>query len=88
MDESTRKYLAEIGRRGGRKSRRRLDPETAREMVRVREARRAFREFYATCFWSYRPDLQIGLNDVEWVAETLRRNGNLAAWQAASRLCR
>ena len=88
MDESTRKYLAEIGRRGGRKSRRRLDPETARAMVRVREARRAFREFYATCFWSYRADLEIGLNDVEWVAETLRRNGNLEAWRAAGRLCR
>ncbi|WP_420633054.1 hypothetical protein [Candidatus Palauibacter sp.] len=87
MNESTRKYLAEIGRRGGQKSRRRLDPETARAMVRVREARRAFREFYATCFWSYRPDLEIGLNDVDWVAETLRRNGNLAAWRAASRLC-
>ena len=87
MDENTRQYLAEIGRRGGRKSRRRLDPETAREMVRVREARRAFREFYATCFWSYRPDLEIGLNDVEWVAETLRRNGNLRAWRVAGRLC-
>ena len=87
MDESTRKYLAEIGRRGGRKSRRRLDPDTARAMVRVREARRAFREFYATCFWSYRADLEIGLNDVEWVAETLRRNGNLKAWRAAGRLC-
>ncbi|WP_420636921.1 hypothetical protein [Candidatus Palauibacter sp.] len=87
MDEKMRQYLAEIGRRGGRKSRRRLDPETARAMVRVREARRAFREFYATCFWSYRPDLEIGLNDVDWVAETLRSNGNLAAWQAASRLC-
>lgn len=87
MDESTRKYLAEIGRRGGRKSRRRLDPETARAMVRVREARRAYREFYATCFWSYRADLEIGLNDVEWVAETLRRNGNLKAWQVAGRLC-
>ena len=56
-------------------------------MVRVREARRAFREFYATCFWSYRADLEIGPNDVEWVAETLRRNGNLKAWRVAGRLC-
>jgi len=87
MDEGTRKYLADIGRRGGRKSRRRLDSETARAMVRVREARRAYREFYATCFWSYRPDLEIGLNDVEWVAETLKRNGNLKAWRVAGRLC-
>lgn len=87
MDKRTREYLAEIGRRGGKQSRRRLDPEAARAMMRVREARRAFRKFYATCFWSYRPDLEIGLNDVEWVAETLRRNGNLEAWRVASRLC-
>lgn len=38
-----RRYLAEIGARGGRKSRRTLDPETARQMVRAREARRAER---------------------------------------------
>ena len=40
---SVRKYLAEIGRRGGIKSRRVLDPETARRMVAIREARRAAR---------------------------------------------
>ena len=38
---SLRKYLAEIGRRGGIKSRRELKPETARRMVAIREARRA-----------------------------------------------
>jgi hypothetical protein len=40
-------YLAEIGSRGGRKSRRTLDPDTARAMVRVREARRAHRAYRA-----------------------------------------
>jgi hypothetical protein len=35
------KYLAEIGRRGGTRSRRTLDPDTARRMVEIREARRA-----------------------------------------------
>ena len=88
MDDSIRRYMAEVGRRGGRKSRRTLDPETARAMVRVREARRAYREFHATCFWSYRKDLEIGLADVEWVAETLKKNGNMKAWRAAGRLCR
>ena len=87
MDKAVRNYLAEIGRRGGRKSRRALDTETARSMVRVREARRAFRKFYATCFWSYRADLTIGSADVEWVAETLRKNGDMRAWRIASRLC-
>src|SRR5215218_9686329 len=42
---SLRKYLAEIGRRGGIRSRRVLDPETARRMVAIREARRAARRF-------------------------------------------
>ena len=40
---SIREYLAEIGRRGGIKSRRALTPETARRMVAIREARRAAR---------------------------------------------
>lgn len=83
-----RGYLREIGRRGGLRSRRRLDPETARDMVRVREARRAFRRFRTTCFWSYRPDLEIGLDQVGWVAEQLRKHGNREAWRIAARLCR
>lgn len=40
---SIRKYLAEIGRRGGITSRRELAPEIARRMVAIREARRAAR---------------------------------------------
>ena len=86
MDSAIHSYLAEIGRRGGRKSRRSLDPETARAMVRVREARRAFRKFHSTCFWSYRKDLEIGLADVDWVAETLKKNGDMRAWRMAGRL--
>ena len=87
MNSTIREYLAEIGRRGGSRSRRALDPETARAMVRVREARRAFRDFHATCFWSYRKDLLVGLADVDWVAETLRKNGDMRAWRVARRLC-
>jgi hypothetical protein len=37
------RYLAEIGRRGGIRSRRVLDPDVARRMVAIREARRAAR---------------------------------------------
>ncbi len=57
-------------------------------MVRVREARRAFREFHAQCFWSYRKDLEIGSEHVDWVAEQLRKNGDMRAWKVAERLCR
>lgn len=85
---SVRKYLARIGRRGGLKSRRRLDSETARDMVRVREARRAFRRYRISCFWSYRPDLRITLADVPWVAEQLMKHGDREAWRIAARLCR
>ncbi|MCZ8205994.1 hypothetical protein [Gemmatimonas sp.] len=85
---SVRSYLAEIGRRGGTKSRRTLDPDAARDMVRVREARRAFRTYYASCFWSYRPDLIITRDDVAWVAEQLRKHGDRAAWLMAAKLCR
>ncbi len=88
MTDIIREYLAEIGRRGGKKSRRTLDSETARDMVRVREARRAYRRFRTSCFWSYRPDLLVGLDDVDWVAETLMKNGNREAWQVGRSLCR
>ena len=88
MTDKIRKYLAEIGRRGGQVSRRTLDPETARSMVRVREARRAYRRFRTSCFWSYRPDLHIGLDDVDWVAQTLMKNGGREAWRVGRSLCR
>ena len=60
--------------------------DTTPAMVRVREARRAYRKYYAMCFWSYRKDLVIGPGDVEWVAETLRKNGDMRAWRVAGRL--
>ena len=68
MDSGVRKYLSAIGQRGGRKSRRVLDAETAKDMVRVREARRAYRRFHASCFWSFDPDYVVTLSDVPWVA--------------------
>jgi hypothetical protein len=87
MKRSIREYLAEIGRRGGRASRRELSPEQARAMVRVREARRAYWRFHAQCFWSHPPDLEITAADVPWVAEQLRCHGGREAWEVAARLC-
>ena len=87
MDRALRNYFAEIGRRGGKRSRRALPPATAREMVRVREARRAYRRFYHQCFWSYAPDLKIQAVDVPWVTERLRKCGGAAAWKVAAKLC-
>lgn len=87
MHAAVRRYLAEIGRRGGRKSRRALAPETARGMVRVREARRAYDRFQVSCFWSFDPDKRITEKDIPWVAERLRRAGGRQAWEAAAKLC-
>jgi hypothetical protein len=87
MGQTVRDYLAEIGRRGGRKSRRSLGTDVARAMVRVREARRAYRRFYHQCFWSFAPDLTIRAADVPWVVEQLRKHGGGAAWKAAGKLC-
>ena len=87
MDHAVRKYLAEIGRQGGRKSRRSLAPDAARQMVRVREARRAYRQFHARCFWSFDPAYVIGVSDVAWVAHQLRKHGGRDAWELARKLC-
>lgn len=43
MDETVRRYLAEIGGRGGRVSKRKLSSDEARRMVQAREARRQAR---------------------------------------------
>ena len=87
MKREVKAYLAEIGRRGGRKSRRVLRPDQARAMVRVREARRAYRRFHALCVWSFDPDYPVGASDIAWVAEQLRRHGGRDAWECASSLC-
>ena len=88
MSDAVREYLAEIGRRGGRKSRRKLPPETARAMVRIREARRAFRRFHASCFWSFDSSYRVTSDDIEWVVQQLRKHGGREAWEAAAKLSR
>lgn len=40
MDKAVRKYLQQIGAKGGKKSRRTLTPEQARKMVEIRERKR------------------------------------------------
>lgn len=83
-----REYLSRIGRKGGLRSRRELSPEQARDMVRVREARRAFRAFHAQCFWYLRPDLVATLDDVPEIVRGLRRHGGRKGFLIAARLSR
>lgn len=80
--------MAKIGSLGGRVSRRTLGSETARTMVKIREARRAYRVFFAQCFWSYDPNFKITAQDVPWVALQLMKQGGRRAWEVGSRLCR
>lgn len=82
------RYLASIGRKGGKMSRRELTSTQSKNMIKVREARRAFRRFYTECFWSFDEKYNITLKDVAWVVRELRRNGNRQAWEAAEKLCR
>jgi hypothetical protein len=56
-------------------------------MVRLREARKAYKKFHARCFWSFDPDYLIGPADIAWVAEQLRKNGGRDAWEVARKLC-
>lgn len=88
MHHEVRAYLSRIGSRGGRKSRRRLAADTARAMVTLREARRAFRQFHAQCFWSTDPEYVVTAADLPWVAERLMTFGGRRGWEIGARLCR
>lgn len=85
---SVSSYLARIGRKGGKRSRRYLSAEEARNMVRVRQARRLFRKFHAQCFWFMRDDMVISLADVPEIVRGLRQNGGREGFSLAARLCR
>jgi hypothetical protein len=81
-------YLAEIGRRGGQKSKRALSSTEAKRMLRIREARRAYRDFYSQCFWSFSASYKIEEKDIPWLIEQLMKNGNRAAYLKGASLCR
>lgn len=55
---------------------------------RVELARRAFKNFYAQCFWSYRRDAEIGEEDIPWVIRELRYYGGHEGYRVAAELCR
>lgn len=92
MDENTKSavsdYLARIGRKGGKKSRRKLSSEDARKMVRVREARAAFRRFHVQCFWFMRKDLTVTEEHIPEIVRGLRQNGGREGFLLAQKLCR
>src|SRR5262245_5411920 len=81
-----RQHLKTIGRRGGLRSRRLLDSSAARDTVRVREARRAYRRFHARYFRNYPADRRIALAEVPWLVRQLRETGDAQASRIADYL--
>lgn len=57
-------------------------------MVRLREARRAFRRFHTQCFWSTDPNYRVTIGDIPWVAERIMTYGGRQGWDVGARLCR
>ena len=82
-----RRYLAEIGRRGGVRSRRKLTSEQAHDMVRLREAKKAFKLFHTECFWYLDPNMKITIRDLPEIVRGLRANGGQRGFLLANKLC-
>jgi hypothetical protein len=62
------------------------DPEGRQRRLEL--ARKAFKEFYAQCFWSYREDAEITENKIPFIVRGLREHGGLPGYQMAADLCR
>ena len=64
------------------------DADAEARRRRLELARTAFREFYAQCFWSYRPDAEMTEEKIPFVVRGLREHGGLAGYRVAAELCR
>jgi hypothetical protein len=62
------------------------DASLARER-RLGLARKAFKEFYAQCFWSCRDDLEITEEKIPLVMRGLRRHGGHKGYRIVAQLC-
>jgi hypothetical protein len=61
--------------------------DTAVRQRRLDLAKKAFREFYAQCFWSYREDSDITEDKIPFVIRGLREYGGRAGYRIAAELC-
>ena len=61
--------------------------DTAARQRRLDLAQKAFKEFYAQCFWSYREDAEITEEKIPFVIRGLREHGGLAGYRIAAELC-
>ena len=86
--DGNRRKQAEINRCGGEQRKCAPSHEDAQEVVRIREARLAFRQYHAQCFWFMREDMQISATDIPEIAKGLRLHGGHRGMELAERLCR
>lgn len=61
--------------------------EQAKCNRRLEIAQRAYQDFYAQCFWSYRRDLKITEEDIPFVIRELRLNGGHKGYRIVAELC-
>jgi len=54
---------------------------------RLELARKAFKEYFAQCFWSYDPDLVVTEEHIPFIIRELRHNGGHKGYQIAAELC-
>ena len=55
---------------------------------RLRLAQRAFADFHALCFWSYRADAEITEAKIPFVVRGLREHGGMDGYRIAAEICR
>ena len=55
---------------------------------RVELARRAFKEFFAQCFWSSDPNYVVEEKDLPWIIRNLRLHGGHRGYRIVAELCR
>jgi hypothetical protein len=63
------------------------DADAEARQRRLELARKAYKDFHALCFWSYRPDAEILEDDIPWVVRGLRHNGGHKGYRIVTDLC-
>jgi hypothetical protein len=66
----------------------RIGDDAEARQRRLELARKAFKDFYAQCFWSYRPEAEITEDDIPWVVRELRHNGGHRGYHVVGEICR
>ncbi len=61
--------------------------DAAARRRRLELARKAFLDFHALCFWSYREDAEITEEKIPFVIRGLREHGGLRGYRVAAELC-